>query len=104
MLSLAFAARVVQRALFSTSAVASKYKIKTHMGAKKRFKALPSGLFKRVSHAASRLDFGVAHIVTQGQPGRVHKNTPGWRSNHTGRTAFATPTQAKHLRRLMPNA
>lgn len=56
------AARVVVAGVraFSTSASAQKYKLKTHQGAKKRFKALPSGLFKRVrrSHhaSASRLD------------------------------------------------
>ncbi|EJD34493.1 hypothetical protein AURDEDRAFT_176466 [Auricularia subglabra TFB-10046 SS5] len=69
---------------FSTSAPAQKYKLKTHSGTKKRFKALPSGLFKR------------------GQPGRVHNNTPSCRENRKPTTTMATPSQAWHLRKLMP--
>jgi len=34
---------------FSVTATAQKYKLKTHSGTRKRYKALPSGLFKRVS-------------------------------------------------------
>jgi hypothetical protein len=33
---------------FSTTPVAAKYKLKSHSGAKKRWKALASGVFKRV--------------------------------------------------------
>jgi hypothetical protein len=34
---------------FSSTPVTAKYKLKSHSGAKKRWKALASGVFKRVS-------------------------------------------------------
>ncbi|KAF9181329.1 hypothetical protein BGZ51_005533 [Haplosporangium sp. Z 767] len=64
------------------------YKIKTNSAAKKRFVALPSGKFK---HWRS----GKRHINTGMDRGRLNK---------AGIASYATPRQAKHLRRLMPYA
>ncbi|KAF8320457.1 hypothetical protein DL93DRAFT_2074122 [Clavulina sp. PMI_390] len=71
---------------FSTSS--QLLKLKTHHGAKKRWSALPGGLFKR------------------GKAGRSHLNShmPSSRLNRLGQTAYSTPTQARTLRRLLPYA
>ncbi|KZW03224.1 hypothetical protein EXIGLDRAFT_828595 [Exidia glandulosa HHB12029] len=96
---------------FSSSASTQKYKLKTHSGTRKRFKALPSGLFKRVRLVVCGSSFGLISspslllcLHLQGQPGRVHNNTPSCRENNKPRTAMATPTQRVHLKRLMPYA
>ncbi|KAG0330731.1 hypothetical protein BG004_002011 [Podila humilis] len=64
------------------------YKLKTNSAAKKRFVATPSGKFK---HWRS----GKRHINTGMDRGRL---------NNAGKASYATPAQAKHLRRLMPYA
>ncbi|TDL23246.1 hypothetical protein BD410DRAFT_747299 [Rickenella mellea] len=73
---------------FATSAVTHLYKLKTHQGAKKRWRGLPNGLFKR------------------GKAGHHHKNvtkTPG-RKNRLGLTAYSTGAQTSNIRRAMPYA
>jgi hypothetical protein len=47
---------------FSTTPVAAKYKLKSHSGAKKRWKALASGVFKRVRELEPAYDT-TAHLA-----------------------------------------
>ncbi|TNY19297.1 50S ribosomal protein L35 [Rhodotorula diobovata] len=82
--------------LFSSSAPQllvrkpTKYKLKTHQGAAKRWKALANGEFKRA------------------KAGRVHLNSNGGMSrerlNRLGEPAFARPAWKRTLRRLLPYA
>ncbi|RSH79892.1 uncharacterized protein EHS24_009558 [Apiotrichum porosum] len=71
---------------FSTSPVVEV--LKTHSGAKKRWRVTGSGLFKR------------------GQCGKQHLNTSfsASRINRLGKAAYANKAQSKVLRRLLPNA
>ncbi|EAU86068.1 hypothetical protein CC1G_07147 [Coprinopsis cinerea okayama7 len=80
---------VAQRSLFSTSPVAQAgYKLKSHSGAKKRWRSLGSGTaFKRGKAGHSHLN--------------AHKSAE--RKNRLSQTAYANPTQAANLRkRLLP--
>ncbi|KAG8862420.1 hypothetical protein FRB96_001490 [Tulasnella sp. 330] len=71
---------------FAASAANLKYKLKTHSGTKKRWTALPNGLFKR------------------GKVGKVHLNTHkgSARVNSLAQTAYSIPSQTARLKRLMP--
>ncbi|KAF7314289.1 Ribosomal protein L35 [Mycena kentingensis (nom. inval.)] len=74
------------RAFSTTPALEQKYKLKSHSGAKKRWRSTP-GLksFKR------------------GQAGRSHLNTskaPA-RLNRLGATAYSTPAQTHKLRKVL---
>src|ERR1700722_27418 len=89
----------------STSAIvqAAKYKLKSHSGAKKRWRSLSGGNFKRASFkflTPSSLKL----IFPQGKAGHVHLNVvkrPG-RINRLGQTAYSTPTQTACLKKLLP--
>ncbi|TFK52627.1 hypothetical protein OE88DRAFT_1657990 [Heliocybe sulcata] len=72
--------------LFSSSAV--QQKLKSHQGAKKRWKAIANGTFKR-AHA------GHKHL-------NVHKSPS--RKNHLAQTAYSNKTQTAHLKKLLPYA
>ncbi|RXK42669.1 ribosomal protein L35 [Tremella mesenterica] len=63
-------------------------KLKSHSGSKKRFSVTATGLFKR--HRA-----GKQHLNTGKSAGKI---------NRLGLTTYATPSQAKRLRRLLPYA
>ncbi|KAI0259834.1 hypothetical protein BC834DRAFT_904202 [Gloeopeniophorella convolvens] len=63
--------------LFSSSATLGFPKLKTHSGTKKRWRALASGAFKRVST----------------RPGRKNK---------LSLTAYSSPSQTAKLKKLMP--
>ncbi|KAG5729689.1 hypothetical protein E4T56_gene1035 [Termitomyces sp. T112] len=75
--------------LFSTTAVSQAgYKMKSHSGAKKRWRSLASGVtFKRGKACHS-------HLNNSKSPARI---------NRLGQTAYATDTQAVKLKkRLLP--
>ncbi|EJF63481.1 hypothetical protein BD309DRAFT_862232 [Dichomitus squalens] len=80
-------ARVLGTArLFSTSAVAQFPKLKSHSGAKKRWRSIASGIFKR------------------GKAGHKHLNvnkSPA-RKNALGQTAYSNPSQTSRLKKLLP--
>ncbi|RDB17980.1 50S ribosomal protein L35 [Hypsizygus marmoreus] len=81
-------ASIMQR-LFSTTSVAQAgYKMKSHSGAKKRWRSLASGSdFKRGKAFHS-------HLNVSKSSGRI---------NRLGQTAYATPTQAVKLKKkLLP--
>ncbi|PCH40030.1 hypothetical protein WOLCODRAFT_136618 [Wolfiporia cocos MD-104 SS10] len=71
---------------FSTTAVAQKYKLKSHHGAKKRFKSIASGAFKR-AHA------GLVHK-------NVHKSPA--RKTRLGQTAYTSGSQTALLKKMLP--
>ncbi|KZP01307.1 hypothetical protein CALVIDRAFT_559928 [Calocera viscosa TUFC12733] len=75
---------------FSTTAVAAgkEYKLKTHQGAKKRWKAMPSGDFKRwkCSKTHNNSHLARARLHTLGLP------------------SFANAGQRRQLKRLLPYA
>ncbi|KAI6114333.1 hypothetical protein F5141DRAFT_1001844 [Pisolithus sp. B1] len=71
---------------FSTTAVANFPKLKSHNGAKKRWRAIANGRFKR-AHA------GHAHLNVTKRPGR---------KNHLGETAYSSSTQTSVLKKLLP--
>ncbi|KAG8925005.1 hypothetical protein FRC02_010048 [Tulasnella sp. 418] len=73
---------------FSVSTPLQKYKLKTHSGTRKRWTALPNGLFKR------------------GKVGKVHLNThkAASRVNRLCQTAYSLPAQTVTLKKLMPYA
>ncbi|KII86780.1 hypothetical protein PLICRDRAFT_268747 [Plicaturopsis crispa FD-325 SS-3] len=74
---------------FSTTPVSSFPKLKTHSGARKRWKAIASGVFKRAKA-------GHSHLNVVKRPGR---------KNRLAQTAYAEPgPQTKRLQRLMPYA
>ncbi|GLB38345.1 putative ribosomal protein l35 [Lyophyllum shimeji] len=80
---------VIVNRLFSTTSVAQAgYKLKSHSGAKKRWRSLADGTtFKRGKAFRSHLN------VTK-SPARI---------NRLGQTAYATPTQAVKLKKsLLP--
>ncbi|KIJ62649.1 hypothetical protein HYDPIDRAFT_93969 [Hydnomerulius pinastri MD-312] len=84
-----FLARLVSTARsFSTSAVASFPKLKSHSGTKKRWKAIASGKFKR-AHANH------SHLNMTKRPGR---------KNNLNQTAYSSPTQTAILKKLLPYA
>ncbi|KAG1784647.1 uncharacterized protein HD556DRAFT_1251009 [Suillus plorans] len=84
-----FLSRLVMTAKqFSTSAVASFPKLKTHSGTKKRWRALSNGKFKR-AHAAH------AHLNVAKRPGR---------KNALCQTAYSSGAQTPTLKKLMPYA
>ena len=102
---------------FSTSplvqaARVKKYKLKTHHGAAKRWKALASGMFKRVniplSYLANRTaDASNGNIyLLKRKEGRSHFNVKKSPSNlnNLGQAAYANIWQSRHLRRLLPYA
>lgn len=92
---------------FSTSAVAEFPKLKTHSGAKKRWKAIASGAFKRVRSKTTsilsalclrRCGFLKAHA------GHSHLNVgkrPD-RKNRLSQLAYSSPTQTAILKKAMP--
>ncbi|KAH9922854.1 uncharacterized protein BXZ73DRAFT_20433, partial [Epithele typhae] len=72
--------------LFSTTAAPQFPKLKTHQGAKKRWRSMPSGVFKR------------------GRSGRGHLNvskTPS-RINALGQPAYSSPSQTARLKKILP--
>ncbi|KAF8606875.1 hypothetical protein BDV93DRAFT_436653 [Ceratobasidium sp. AG-I] len=74
---------------FSTTHVTlAGYKLKSHTGTKKRWSAIANGMFKRAK-------CGKRHLNTHMSAGKINK---------LGQTAISTPWQAKHLRKLLPNA
>ncbi|KAF8073719.1 hypothetical protein FPV67DRAFT_761871 [Lyophyllum atratum] len=80
---------VIASRLFSTTSLAQAgYKMKSHSGAKKRWRSLASGIaFKRGKACHS-------HLNTSKNAGRI---------NRLGQTAYATDTQAVKLKkRLLP--
>ncbi|KAI0061421.1 hypothetical protein BV25DRAFT_1886685 [Artomyces pyxidatus] len=72
--------------LFSSSSVLGFPKLKTHSGTKKRWRALPSGLFKRPQA-------GHSHMNVSKRPGR---------KNRLGLTAYSNAGQTPKLKKLMP--
>ncbi|KZT65801.1 hypothetical protein DAEQUDRAFT_676189 [Daedalea quercina L-15889] len=72
--------------LFSTSAVAHAYKLKSHSGAKKRWRSIASGVFKR------------------GQAGHQHLNVSKSmsRKNRLSQTAYSNHSQTVRLHKLLP--
>ncbi|OCH84191.1 ribosomal protein L35 [Obba rivulosa] len=82
-----FLARLVATTrLFSTSAVAQYPKLKSHSGAKKRFKSLANGFFKRARAGHRHLN--------------VHKSPA--RKNHLAQTTNSQGTQTAMLKKLLP--
>ncbi|KAG9315706.1 hypothetical protein JVU11DRAFT_3353 [Chiua virens] len=78
---------------FSTSAVANFPKLKTHSGAKKRWRAIASGKFKR-------------HGMCQAHANHSHKNVskrPA-RKNNLAQTTYSSQSQTVTLKRLLPYA
>ncbi|BGP27694.1 50S ribosomal protein L35 [Rhodotorula toruloides] len=79
---------------FTASAVAllmrkpTRIKLKTHQGAKKRFKALANGMYKRAKA-------GKAHLNSNGSMSSTRLNT-------LGKTAYANKAERRKLRKLMP--
>ncbi|KAI9573525.1 hypothetical protein HD554DRAFT_2012773 [Boletus coccyginus] len=73
---------------FSTSAIANFPKLKTHSGAKKRWRAIASGKFKR-AHANH------SHKNVSKRPAR---------KNNLAQTAYSSQSQTATLRRLLPYA
>ncbi|KAI0648132.1 hypothetical protein C8Q79DRAFT_906276 [Trametes meyenii] len=72
--------------LFSTSAVAQFPKLKSHSGAKKRWRSIASGIFKR------------------GKAGHKHLNvnkSPA-RKNELSQTAYSHGSQTSRLKKLLP--
>ncbi|EIW81073.1 hypothetical protein CONPUDRAFT_56310 [Coniophora puteana RWD-64-598 SS2] len=71
---------------FSTSAVASFPKLKSHSGTKKRWRSLPNGEFKRgrANHS---------HLNVSKRPAQ---------KNRLGQTAYSTGAQTGNLRKLLP--
>ncbi|GMK58768.1 hypothetical protein CspeluHIS016_0602100 [Cutaneotrichosporon spelunceum] len=76
-------ARIGAPRAFSTSPVAQL--LKSHSGAKKRFRLTGGGVYKRA------------------QAGKQHLNTgfSGGRIARLGKTAYTTPSQTKTIRRLL---
>ncbi|EPT05310.1 hypothetical protein FOMPIDRAFT_1112102 [Fomitopsis schrenkii] len=73
--------------LFSTSAVAEAgYKLKSHSGAKKRWRSIASGVFKR-GHA------GHKHL-------NVNKSMV--QKNRLAQTAYSNHSQTVRLKKLLP--
>ncbi|GBE85029.1 Putative mitochondrial ribosomal protein new15 [Sparassis crispa] len=72
--------------MLSTSAVLQYPKLKTHQGAKKRWRSLPSGLFKRP------------------KAGHQHLNTrkSSARKNALSQTAYSHGSQTATLNKLLP--
>lgn len=80
-------ARLVTSArLFSTSAATNFPKLKSHSGAKKRWRSLPSGLFKR-AHPYHH------HLNVNKSPGQ---------KNRLGQTAYSHGKQTPTLKKLLP--
>jgi ribosomal protein L35 len=93
---------------FSSSATLWYPKLKTHSGSKKRWRALASGAFKRVSSVLSVLspDYNVffPFPFCQAHSGHSHLNVskrPG-RKNRLSLTAYSSPPQTAKLKKLMP--
>lgn len=80
-----FGLRGISRA-FSTTAVAEFPKLKTHQGAKKRWKAISSGAFKRARAGHSHLNVGK-------RPDR---------KNRLSQLAYSSSTQTSILKKAMP--
>ncbi|KIK99846.1 hypothetical protein PAXRUDRAFT_822297 [Paxillus rubicundulus Ve08.2h10] len=73
---------------FSTSVIACFPKLKSHSGAKKRWRAIASGKFKR-AHANH------SHLNVTKRPGR---------KNNLAQTAYSKTTQTATLKKLLPYA
>ncbi|KAI0346028.1 hypothetical protein BDW22DRAFT_1353691 [Trametopsis cervina] len=71
---------------FSTSSVAQYPKLKSHSGAKKRWRSLSSGKFKR-AHAYH------SHLNTNKGAAQKHR---------LGKTAYSSVTQTAILKKLLP--
>ncbi|KAI0769011.1 hypothetical protein BD413DRAFT_86559 [Trametes elegans] len=81
-----FSRVVATTRMFSTSAAAQFPKLKSHSGAKKRWRSIASGIFKR------------------GKAGHKHLNvnkSPG-RKNQLGQTAYSHGSQTTRLKKLLP--
>lgn len=96
---------IIPRLFSTTSFVHAGYKMKSHSGAKKRWRSLASGVaFKRVSIRYGPLyltNFQPFHF--QAKAGHSHLNVskrPG-RINRLGTTAYATDTQAVKLKKCL---
>ncbi|ETW81708.1 hypothetical protein HETIRDRAFT_173387 [Heterobasidion irregulare TC 32-1] len=73
---------------FSTSSIFQFPKLKTHSGTKKRWRSMPSGIFKR-AHA------GHSHLNVSKRPGR---------KNQLAQAAYSSTSQTSKLKKLMPYA
>ncbi|KDQ62326.1 hypothetical protein JAAARDRAFT_170628 [Jaapia argillacea MUCL 33604] len=72
--------------LFSTSSVSQFPKLKSHSGAKKRWRSIANGAFKRAQACHSHMN--------------VHKSPA--RKNRLGNTAYSSPTQTSRLNKMLP--
>ncbi|KAI0333658.1 hypothetical protein GY45DRAFT_1296487 [Cubamyces sp. BRFM 1775] len=72
--------------LFSTSASAQFPKLKSHSGAKKRWRSIASGVFKRAKA-------GHKHLNVNKSPAR---------KNALGQTAYSNASQTSQLKKLLP--
>ena len=91
--------------LFSTSASAQFPKLKSHSGAKKRWRSIASGVFKRVCmHPANASQYLISTLVLQAKAGHKHLNvnkSPA-RKNALGQTAYSNASQTSQLKKLLP--
>lgn len=93
--------------LFSTSAAAQFPKLKSHSGAKKRWRSIASGVFKRVriaGIATEQIEWYQLGLLAQGRAGHKHLNVnkSAARKNALSQTAYSTPTQTATLKKLLP--
>ncbi|OSD07266.1 hypothetical protein PYCCODRAFT_1463558 [Trametes coccinea BRFM310] len=80
-------ARILTTArLFSTSAAAQFPKLKSHSGAKKRWRSIASGIFKRARAGHKHLN--------------VNKDSA--RKNYLSQTAYSHGSQTVRLKKLLP--
>ncbi|KAF9267409.1 hypothetical protein L218DRAFT_955299 [Marasmius fiardii PR-910] len=84
--SLTFSQGWIPRSFSTTSVAQAGYKMKSHSGAKKRWRSLASGTqFKRGKAGHSHLN--------------VHKSPA--RKNSLSQTAYSTPAQSNKLKKLL---
>lgn len=91
--------------LFSTSAVQSYPKLKSHSGTKKRWRSIASGAFKRVSLSNTVVfDIHSANVCLQAHAGHKHLNVSknSARKNSLAQTAYSHGTQTAKLKKLLP--
>lgn len=92
---------------FSTSAVANFPKLKTHSGAKKRWRAIASGKFKRVCiPCPSATRSTKPSLSSQAHANHSHKNVskrPA-RKNNLAQTTYSSQSQTATLKKLLPYA
>ena len=112
-----FFARLLATArLFSTSAIAQypKFKLKSHSGAKKRWKSIGSaGVFKRVSPAFRFLPHNTSRgragcqcscydLQAHGFKSHLNVSKTSNRKNRLSQTAYSTGWQTPKLKKLLP--